>query len=161
MRPDLNDLPTILALLAAVLLLLPKREWRTIPPRVRATARGDRHPLFGPQAGLGPLSSDFIERWLQLVRRELPRAVELGVPLHVLAVLVEARGARRRLERERARSDSAAGLLFERLSGRITEIELHDRLRQRGLPLPAPNLTMSAPPKLTPPPMTWREEGEQ
>src|SRR2546427_9054913 len=109
MRPDLNDLPTILALLAAVLLLLPKREWRTIPPRVRATAEGDRDHLFGPPAGLGPLSSDFIERWLQLVRRELPRAIALGVPLHVLAVLVEARGPRGRVEGAKAWRDSAAG----------------------------------------------------
>jgi DNA-binding SARP family transcriptional activator len=160
-RPDLNDLVPVLAMLAAVLLLLPKRDMKGIAARLRATAQGERDYVFGPPAGLGPLSVDFVERWLQLVRRELPRAVELGVPLHVLAVLIEARGAERRLAREAAWGDSTAGLLFEHLLGRITEIEFRDRLREGGFPLPASKLRWTNPTKLSMPSMIWRVEWER
>lgn len=161
MRPDVNDLVTILVLLAIPLLLLPTWDSRRIPDRLRATARGDRHHVFGPPAGGGPLADDPIERWLQVMRRELPRVLLLGLPLHMLALGAEAHGARRRLARDDEWRRSAAGLLFELLTGRMNETELHERLRERGLPLPSEKLRWEPTPRLTMPPMEWRIEWDR
>jgi hypothetical protein len=161
MRPDLDDLATILALLAIPLLLLPKQDWGSITERFLATARGDRCHVFGPASGREPLSSDFIERWLQMMRRELQRALQVGLPLHMLALSVEVRGARRRRAHEEEWRRSAAGLLFEHLSGNMTELELHERLRERGLRQPAGKLRWEPTPTFTMPPMEWRLDWER
>ena len=161
MRPELGGLVSVVACIAIAVLLLPKPDWKSIPARLRATARGERRHLFGPPSGRGAFSPDYIERWFQLVRREVPRALELGIPLQVLAVAVEARGAERRRLAGDQWAATRAGLLFEHLSGRLTEAELHDRLRAGGHPPPAPKLTWTPPPKYTLPPLEWRLEWDR
>ena len=161
MRPELDGLATVLTLIVIAALLLPKSDWGYIPARLSATARGERRYLFGPPSGRGALSSDFIERWFQLVRRELPRALELGIPLHLLAVAVEARGAERRRLGSEEWATSRAGLLFDHLAGRLTEPELSAQLREHGHPPPTAKLTWEAPNKLVMPPLEWRLEWDR
>jgi DNA-binding SARP family transcriptional activator len=161
MRPDLGGLVSISALIMVLLLLLPKRDWRSFPARLRATVCGERRYVFGPPSGRGALSSDFTERWFQLVRRELPRAIALGIPLHALVVWVEMRGAKLRQALDEEGTKTRAGLLCEHLSGEMTEAELHDRLREGGLPTPAGKIQWTPARKLTMPPMRWRLEWER
>ena len=161
MRPDLASLLTATAAVVLIGLLLPKRDWKSIVPRLRAVASGRRHHLFGPPANGDPLSRDLVERWLQVVRRELASAVALGLPLHVLAMVVEARGARRREERLRAWSDSPAGLLLRHLTGDLGEDDMQALRREHGLPPLASKAMWEPPAKLTMPPMSMREEWER
>jgi hypothetical protein len=129
--------------------------------RLRAVLAGERHHLLGPPTGRGPLAQAFLDRWPQLIRRELPRVLELGIPLHIVAMLAEQRGARRRREREAAWRESPAGLLFQHLTGRMAEPDLLEALRARGLPPPASKLSWTPPARLTMPPMSWRTEWER
>ena len=100
MRPDPGLLVAVLAVWTALLLFLPKRGWRSIPDRLRAAASGERSYVFGPPARTGGLESDYFERLLQLVRRELGRAVELGLPVYVAALAAaEFRKGRERRKR--------------------------------------------------------------
>jgi hypothetical protein len=161
MRPDLGDAVSVLVLLALVALLLPKRDWKSIPARLRATVAGRRQYVFAPPAGRGELSQDFIERWLQLVRRELPRALALGLPLHVLAALVEARGATRQRARQQAWTRTGAGLLRQHLAEELTEADLDVQRRERGLPPRASKLRWTPPHRFTMPPMSLRLEWER
>jgi hypothetical protein len=161
MPPDPADLVPLAALAVTAALLLPKRRWRTVPRRLRAMARGDRDHLFGPAARGGALVEHPAVRWWQLVRRELPRAIELGLPLHAVALLAELRAADRRRERDAAWQASPSGLLFEHLSCRMTEAELHTALQQSGSPRPASKLRWSPPARLTMPPMSWRIDWER
>jgi DNA-binding SARP family transcriptional activator len=160
MRPEAGDLVSVLALLALAVLLLPKHRG-SIGERLRAVARGERLHLFAPPAGHVQLEEGFVKRWWQLVRCELPRMIELGIALHVVAMLAEQHGGRRRRARDTARQESAAWLLLEHLSGRMNEATLGDELRARGLPTPTPKLTWSPPARLTMPPMSWRTEWER
>src|SRR5215472_18548158 len=141
MWPEPTDLVSVLAFLVLAGLLLPKRDWRSIPARLRAAAAGRRQYVFGPPAGHSELSPYFTERWFQLVHRELPRALTLGLPLHVLADAAEARGAHLRRARQRAWSESGAGLLHRYVAGELTEAELRERRRELGLPAMASKLT--------------------
>src|SRR5262249_26336551 len=124
-------------------------------------ARGERRYVFGPPSGRGAFSTDFIERWFQLVRRELPRALELGIPLHMLAVAVEVRGATRRRLGSEEWAASRGGLLFDHVAGRLTEPELYDGLQEHGHPKPAAKLTWQPPTKLSMPPLEWRLEWDR
>lgn len=160
MRPDLGDLVSALTLAAIAVLLLPKRDWKSIPARLVATARGERRHIFRAPTGRGAFSQDYIERWFQLIRRELGRVIELGIPLHAIAVEVEARGATQRQVLADQWAATRAGLLFEHLAGRATEADLHDQLRVRGHPPLAAKLRWTPAPKLTMPPMEWRLEWE-
>ena len=161
MRPDLGGLASVSTLIMVFLLLLPKRDWRSIPARLRATWVAERRYVFGPGSGRGALSSDFTERWFQLIRRELARAIALGIPLYGLVVLVEGRGATRRQARDEEWTNTRPGLLYRHLTGDITDAELHDRLRERGLPTPAGKIQWTPARKLTMPPMRWRLEWER
>lgn len=161
MRPDPGALVSVSTLIIVLLLLVPKRDWRSIPARLRATECGERRYVFGPPSGRGALSSDFTERSFQLLRRELARAVALGIPLHVLVVLVEGRSAKRRQVRNEEWTKTPAGLLRRHLTGDMTEHELHDRLRELELPTPAGKSQWTPARKLTMPPMRWRLEWER
>jgi hypothetical protein len=161
MPPDVGDLVTFLGLCVAAVLVVPKRSWRSIPAHLRETAEGERVYAFGLPARCGPLADDVVERWFQLVRREWPRVVDLGVPLYVLGVVVEARGARRSRARDAAWRGSASALILEHLAGRQPESALRERLRERGLREPATKLTLPPPREFVLPPIHWRTQWDQ
>src|SRR5262245_822954 len=161
MLPDLDAVASSSVLFVLGLLLLPKREWRSIPRRLRAAARDERDHVFGPPPWLGPPPRDAARRWLWLMGRELPRAVELGIPLHALAVLAETRGAERRLAREEAWPETRTGLLYRHLTGQIAEQALLHRLQQRGLLPPAPKLRWDPPVQEPMPPVSMFVEAQR
>jgi hypothetical protein len=138
MWPEPGDLLTWLGLGLLVLLLLPKRGPRRIATRLAETRRGERLYVFGPPIRQGQLADDISERWLQLLRREWPRVIELGLPLYLLACLAEQRGAERRRERIATWARSPTGLLLDHLIGSASEAELRAQLEAGGFPLPAP-----------------------
>ena len=161
MRPDPGLLVAALAGWTVLLLLLPKRGWRSIADRLRAAASGERSYVFGPPARTGGLESDYFERLLQLVRRELGRAVELGLPVYVAALAAELRGQSRRRQLEGEWHRSAAGLLLEHLEGRLDAGELSQQLHQTGQVPFAVKLTWEPPHQVLMPPMEWRLDWEQ
>lgn len=161
MLPDVGDLVVFLGLCLTVVLVLPKHSWRAVVVHLRETAEGERVYAFAPPTRCGRLADDIVERWFQLVRRDWPRVIDLGVPLYTLAVVVEARGARVRRDREAAWRGSASALILEHLAGRQPESVLHERLRERGLREPAPKLTLPPPPGFVLPPIHWRIQWER
>src|SRR5262249_41487181 len=128
---DLGDLVTLLALSFALVLVLPKHGWSSIPAHLREAALGHRAYIFGPPATCGRLADDLVERCFQLVRREWPRVIDLGAPLYVLAVLLEIRGAERRGALEAAWRGSTSALILDHLAGQRPESALRDLLRER------------------------------
>jgi DNA-binding SARP family transcriptional activator len=161
MRLDLSDLASVLLVLAALAVVLPKRDWRSIPARLRETRSGERRYLFGPPDRTGVLSSDLRVRTLQRLLGELRRGFGLGIPVLVAAWYAEIDGAEARRRRDAVWRESKQGLLLRHLAGEMTEPELHERLRQRGYLLPAPELTLPQARTFTMPPMRWRLEWEQ
>jgi DNA-binding SARP family transcriptional activator len=118
----------------ALVLLVPKRSWRTLVVRLRATADGERRHPFGP-----PLTppGDVSSRFLRLLASEAPRWLDLGVPLWLATLRAEHRGSQRRRLAEARWTNSPAGWTWSHLRGRIDEEELLSRLRSEGYPLPA------------------------
>jgi DNA-binding SARP family transcriptional activator len=161
MLPNPLTLLQMSAVIFVVFLLLPKRDWRSIPSRLHALAAGRRRYLFGPPARTGPLEADLAERCLQLARRETSRMLELGLPLFALAMLAEARGAQRRAEREQLWARSGAGLMFQHLAGYLSAQDLHAQLQALDLPLPAAKLAWTVPHPALAPPVSWRTQFER
>jgi hypothetical protein len=161
MRPDVGDLVTLVGLCIVAVLLVPKGRWGSIAAHVRETASGERVYAFRPPALCGPLADDVVERWLQVVRREWPRVIYLGVPLYLLAVLAEARGAHRRRARDAAWSESASALILDHLARGQPEDILRERLRERGLREPAAKLALPATREFVLPPAGWRIDWER
>ena len=155
MWPDPGDLITWLGLGLLVLLLPPKRGPRRIAARLAETRRGERRYVFGPPVRQGQLAHAYSERWLQLLHREWPRLVELGLPVYVLACLAEQRGAESRRAHTATWARSPAGVLLEHLTGSTSEAELHARLEERGYPPPAAKLALTPPREYMLPPMSW------
>src|SRR5262245_34278124 len=119
MRLDASDLASMLGLLTLLVLALPKRDWRSIPVRFRETSGGRRHHLFGPPGATGHAAGGLRARSLQLVRAELRRAFELGIPLLIAAWHAADRGAEARRMRDADWRESRQGLLFRHLSGEM------------------------------------------
>jgi hypothetical protein len=110
-----RDVLSLLVLAVGLVLLIPKRGWRTIPARLRALAAGERHYLFGPPRPAGDLD---VGGWFDAVRRDWRRVIELGVPLYILATVVEIRGSGVAAVREEVWRQSELGLLRDHLTGR-------------------------------------------
>ncbi|MGI0130843.1 MAG: hypothetical protein ACREEC_11970, partial [Thermoplasmata archaeon] len=161
MHPDLAAaIPAILIGLA-LLLLIPKRGWRRLPRRLGETWSGERSYLFGPPARQGVLESDFLERWLQLTRREASRIFELGVPLYAAATVAELHGRAESSAAEAVWSRSPQAIVLEHLRGHLSEEQMAARLREHGFPAPRSKLWWTQPRQLTMPPMQWRIDWER
>jgi DNA-binding SARP family transcriptional activator len=72
-----------------VILLLPKRAWRTMAERLRQTTRGDRVHVLAPPPQLGD------RPWARGVGEAL-RLLDAGLPLYLWALWAEARGRQAR-----------------------------------------------------------------
>lgn len=81
---------SLLSIAVLVVLIFPKRSVASIGDRLRATTRGDRTYAFGPPPPLGPSFA-----WSALA--EALKMLEVGVPIYVACLWVEARGRRARL----------------------------------------------------------------
>ena len=147
MRFDPSDLIAALLSLAALTLAIPKRDWRSIPQRLRLTHAGLRLHVFGP-----PPWERFGVLW---------HVFEHGVPLMLAAWYAEHRGMMARAERELDRRESKPGLVFRHLCDEMTEEELHARLRARSYLLPASRLELPRPHRLLMPPAEWRSEWDR
>ena len=161
MHPDLASAIAAILIGIAVLFLVPKRAWRSVPRRLGQTWSGERSYLFGPPARQGALESDFLERWLQLTRREVSRLFELGVPLYAAAMVAELHGQEETSVAEAAWSKSPASILLEHLRGHLSEEQMAARLREHGFPAPRVKLWWTPPRQLTMPPMQWRLDWER
>ena len=159
MRPELAELSSILIILIVLAVALHKRDWRSIPARLRETTSGQRCYLFGPPDRTGALSSDLRVRTLQRLRAELRRGFEHGIPVLAAAWYAEIRGIDARRRHKPAWRQSKKGLLLRHLTGEMSEEELHTLLRQRRHLLPAPELVLPQPGTM--PPMRWRLEWDQ
>lgn len=161
MQPDLaGTIPAILIGIA-LLLLVPKRSWRSLPRRLGETWSGERSYLFGPPARQGVLESDFLERWLQLTRREASRIFELGIPLYAAATVAELHGRAESGAAEAAWSASPQAIVLEHLRGHLSEEQMAARMREQGFPAPRAKLWWTPPRQLTMPPMQWRIDWER
>jgi hypothetical protein len=150
----LETVSSILILWLALVLVVPKRDCRTIPARLRATAAGERYYLFGPPDLRRWGKGDFWDR----LSAEVPRCLELGVPLWLVALKVEELSRRRRIECEAAWANSPLGWMWRHLNGELSEAELHQLYEWRGLPLPAPKAQVPRLPVYSMPPMSWLRE---
>jgi hypothetical protein len=84
-----TSLLTLLAAGLVVILLLPKRAWRTMAERLRQTARDDRLHVLAPPPQFGS------RPWARGVGEAL-RLVDAGLPLYLWALWAEARGRQAR-----------------------------------------------------------------
>lgn len=135
----------------ALVLLLPKRTG-AVRARLLATAAGERGHPFGP-----PLQpADRVSSWFaRLLLSELPRCVELGVPLWLAALAAERRGHRRRRLQAADHAASPAGWMWARALGRLSDEELERRLSDGGYPPPAAKVERPSYALRLPPPGEW------
>lgn len=126
----LSALPVWLALV----LLMPKRQWSTIRARLAATARGERHHPFGPPL---PPADGISSRFVALLVAELPRCLELGVPLWLATLAAEHRGLRHRRLAAAEHAASPTGRMWARVLGRLSDEDLERRLADADYPAPA------------------------
>ena len=131
MQPEIIRLLEALALVAVVVLVLPKRSWNSLGPRFRDLSRGRRVSLFEPPGRRpAPLFNQ--------LQAELRRIFELGVPLFVAARIAERRAhSLREAEQTKWRSSSSA-VHLDLLQRAIDESEARRRLEALGLPQPQP-----------------------
>ncbi len=80
-----TSLLTLLTAGVLIILLVPKRAWRTIAERLRQTARGDRVHVLAPPPPLGE------GPWARGLGEAL-RLLDAGLPLYLWALWAEARG---------------------------------------------------------------------
>ncbi len=135
----------------ALVLLLPKRRGAVLA-RLRAAAAGERRHPFGPP--LQPpdgVSPSFVRSLLA----ELPRCVELGVPLWLMALAAEQRGRRRRRLEAAEHAASPTGWMWARALGRLSDEELERRLSDAGYPLPAIKVERPSDALRLGPPTSW------
>ncbi len=133
--PSLSEiLLPALPMWLALVLLVPKRPWRTICARLVATAAGERRHPFGPPL----LPADGISsRFVRLLVAELPRCLQLGVPLWLATLTAEHRGFRQRRLAAAEHAASPAGWMWAGVLGRLGDEELERRLSDSGYPTPA------------------------
>jgi hypothetical protein len=119
-----------LPLWLALVLLLPKRTG-AVRARLQTTAAGERRHPFGP-----PMRPpDWISvRFLRLLVAELPRCLELGVPLWLATLAVERRGLRRRLLAAAEHAASPSGWMWARALNRLSDKDLERRLSDARYP---------------------------
>jgi DNA-binding SARP family transcriptional activator len=160
-QPDGALVIPLVAIWLSLVLVVPKRDWRSIPRRLRETSAGHRAYVFGPPVHQGDLQPDYLERWFQLLRRDWLRLLEMGLPLYALAAAAEIRGLAARHTAEAEAALSPAGLLSQHLQGRFPESELNDRLADMGLPVPASKLAWAPPRRYAAPPIEWAIEWQQ
>lgn len=153
----LEPIASALALWLALVLLVPKRDWRTIRSRLRATALGGRHhPFAPPPAPRREVRSPLAK----LLIAEIPRCLELGVPLWLAALVAEERGRQRRRLAVAEWASSPAGWMWAHLQSRISRRDMEQRLADRGYPPPAPKAELRLRLTYRMPPMSWlREHG--
>jgi hypothetical protein len=143
-----------LSLWLVLMLLVPKRDGRTIWGRLRATAAGERRYAFAPPELNAWLSGGF---WGHL-RAEWRRCLELGVVLWLATLRAEYQGQQRRANAHEAWRDSASGWMWEYVYGYLREEEFVQRCRSRGLPLPAQKAHLPSRPTYVMPPLSWLDE---
>jgi hypothetical protein len=140
-----------LPLWLALVLLVPKRTG-SIRARLRATAAGERRHPFGPP--LQPVEGTS-SRFLRLLVAELPRCLELGVPLWLATLTAEYRGCQRRRLAAAEHAASPAGWMWARSLGRLSDEELERRLSDAGYPPPAVRVERPSYAVRPPPPARW------
>jgi DNA-binding SARP family transcriptional activator len=141
-----------LVLWLALVLLVPKRPWSTILARLSAAATGERRHPFGPP--LQP-AEGIPSRFTRLLVAELPRCVELGVPLWLATLAAEHRGFRRRRLAAAEHAASPAGWMWARALGRLSDEDLERRLTDAGYPAPAAKVRLPSQPRPSGPPPSW------
>jgi hypothetical protein len=150
------DVPTLLTLLGVwwlLVLLVPKRAWRTIPAHLRHLAGARRRELYGPAPRLGR------PNWSRALG-EAVRLLEAGLPIYLISLLAARRGSRVRSERLRGWEASPAGLIARRLAGSVSGKELASALAALDYwPAAAAALQPEAR-QYTVPPIAWRLEWE-
>jgi hypothetical protein len=123
-----GELLTALGAWAVLFLAIPKRELRTLAERLRQAAQGSRVYVLSPPNTPGPVGG---------LVGELTRAIDLGIPMWLLALAAEARGQRVRQVRLAEWVGSAGGVLYNALRSRDSAGEIADTLQSRGFPVPA------------------------
>lgn len=131
MPPEAVRLLEAMSLWLLVGLALPKRRLPGLRGRLTGLAGGERRWLCAAPLSWGRTA---VQR-RRLVAESL-RVVELGVPLWVVARVLEERSARRRLEAKALWMDGRSALFYSRTTERISEQELSDRLALLGYPPP-------------------------
>ena len=153
MRPEVLLLLEGLAIWLALLMLVPKRSWRTLSLRIKDTLEGRRRWVFEP---VGMRSRR--PAWSLLT--EGLRALELGVPIYVVVRLAERKSIADRREAEKRWQSSSAAVLLDLLQGRIDDTEAQRRLRALGLPQPAGKASSLRPSARAAIPADWFIERE-
>ena len=121
------------AVIALVLLLVPKRGLDHLLKRFSHLQAGRRRWLFGPPSWTYRKPPEGVRKSLA----DAADVFELGVPLYLAGRVAEQRSAQLRVERLSHWQDSPKALLAAHMKGAMTETELHGRLKSRELPLPA------------------------
>ncbi len=113
-------------------LALPKRSWGTMRIRLLAAAAGERRHAFGPpfEADVDVSPAGF----RHILAAEVPRCLELGVPLWLATLRAEYVGWQRRRSARVRWASSPAGWIWAHLRGQIDEEELCRRLADAGHP---------------------------
>jgi DNA-binding SARP family transcriptional activator len=144
----------------ALTLVLPKRRLAGLRRRLAETGAGERPYVFGPPRHPASEPSSLPGRLVATARSEWLRALELGIPVFALALVVETWGRQARSVAEERWTHSPAGLLLRHLQGEVTEANLTQSLEAWGQPIPPPKLTLEAPRRYRVPPVEWRRDWE-
>lgn len=162
MRLDVVDALWIVLCLAALHLVLPKRSWRQIGPRLREVRIGRRRHVFGPPTLVSASSAS--QGTFALLRHrfaaEWRRLLELGVVGWILALAAEEQGRRRRQELLSQWRLAPAGLVFEHLSGGIDADRVEGAVAKQGCAL-APKAMRQVRPTVVVPAIAWLRESRR
>src|SRR5437588_2333913 len=129
MPPEVIRLLEALTLAVVVVLILPKRDWNSLAPRFRDLTAGRRVWIFEPP---GRHSATLVGQ----SRAELPRLLELGVPVFAAARMAERHASSCRDRERGAWQTSSSAVLLELTQRRIDQPEAARRLSALGLPKP-------------------------
>jgi len=152
-RPEVLLLLEGLAIWLALLLLVPKRSWRTLSQRFTDTLEARRRWVFEP-AGVRSKTP------APPLQTEGLRALELGVPIYVAVRFAERKSMSDRREAEKRWQASSSAVLLDLLQGRIDEAESQRRLRARGFSQPAEKAVALRPSVRAAVPVDWFIERE-
>jgi len=156
MPPDLLLLGT--GVWIALTMVLPKRRLAGLRRRLAEAGAGERPYVFGPPRDTPSEPRSLPGRLVATARSEWPRALELGIPVYALALIVEAWGRQARSVAEERWAHSPAGLLLRHLQGEVSEANLTQSLEAWGQPIPPPKLTLESPRRYRVPPVEWRRD---